>query len=207
MSVNTDAAKPSTERPHCLQERYWTWTGISGTSKALIFTLAFANALTVVAIAGVCYHIHSLYATILAPLFLLIMHNFHLFWEIIAVVFHVLGLWGVIGSILMLLILAPFMLFISLFFFIYPPMRVLAVQIRNIGIWHRNRRRQMLADNLASPAEPLVLKLSQAKECLPEKIKIDEKHLAFDSSRDSVEQQFDELHRSERANHLQQGHD
>jgi hypothetical protein len=189
--VGSGSAQLSTQREDYLQERYWKWTGISATSKALILAMAFGNALTVFAIIYCANSVQVLYGKVLAPMVWLLVNNFHLFWEISVFVFHLIGLTGVLCCILMLVILAPFMFFISVFFLLYPPLRILVCQAKNIGIWYRNRKRRILADNLANPPEGIVLKLASAQECMPQSITINDERLIFDSSRDSVEQRFD----------------
>ncbi|HEY9786118.1 MAG TPA: hypothetical protein V6D17_11990 [Candidatus Obscuribacterales bacterium] len=62
---------------------------------------------------------------------------------------------------------------------LYPPARWLSLQCKNIRIWLGNRRRKALA-----------LKLLEAKTHAPLRFQIGEKKLAFDSFRDSLEQQF-----------------
>ena len=173
-----------------LQERNWSLTGISIASKTWIGFLALANALGIfMLLVCACYHSVA-YKVMVMPIVLFLEQHLLWLWRAMIAIFHLVGFWGTIGGTLFLIVLVPCLFLLSWFFVVYPPARFLLNQIRNIPIWLRNRQRRSLALALSAPAEKLTLKLKKAQDHAPVKIQINEDHPLFDSSKDSLEQQF-----------------
>lgn len=180
-----------------LQERYWRQTGISTASNVWISSLALLNAVSMFALlVFVCYY-ETAYKMIFLPIVWFLEQHLMWLWHALVGLFHILfglfhliGLWGIIGGTLAMIVIAPCLFLLSWFFVIYPPLRFLVNQIKNIPIWLRNEQRRRLAVELTRPSKELSLKLIEAQEHSPVKIKIDEDHVLFDSSKDSLEQEF-----------------
>lgn len=174
-----------------LEERYWGLTGISQTSLIFVSILA---ALNMSIIFGGLYwaaHFKSIVAYVVLP-FVWLWSHLSLMWIFHAcvVAFHAIGFWGILFVLVAITILGPCMFFLSLFFFVYPLCRYCLLSLKNIGVWMRNSRRREAASTLLEAPEEIQSKLIEASQHSPIKIQIEDHDVIFDSSKDSLEQQF-----------------
>ena len=177
--------------PDFLEERYWKLTGISLASKVLIAVVLTLSGASIFAVLICLLHAKTIGILLVVPIILFFEQYLGWLLYTLVFIFHIVGIWGILVGTLALLVLAPCWFIQSVFFFLYPLGRFCVLQFKNISIYRRNACYRQLAIDLQEVPTELKIKLEEARSRLPTQIKVEEHHLAFDSSKDCVEQQFE----------------
>ncbi len=184
--TSTTPAEPD-DNPDYLDEKYWQFSGISDFSKSLIVSLVMLNGLTLVLL---CMALVGLKGSLAAiSLWFIQMHLWWLLHFLIAA-FHLVGIWGILAGVVFGLVALLALFLLATFFVFYPAARYCLIQFKNLVIILRNAQRRKLALALLQPTPQLQMKLAESRRHSLAQTKVDENQIAFDSWKDSLEQQF-----------------